>query len=65
VSGVLANPRLPRRQRLERVAIVVAVVLLGMYLVISPIVSKYFPNRPPAAKSAPPPAKSKSAVSPK
>jgi hypothetical protein len=66
LTNVLANPRLPKRQRLERIAIVVVFLLVGMYLLISPMISKYFAGSPKApAAQAPPPGKSKGAVAPK
>lgn len=46
VSTFIANPRLRKRQRLERLAIIVAILFVGLYLIASPLVSKYFPSAP-------------------
>ena len=44
---LVANPRLTRRQRNERLAIIFAVLAVGLYMIIAPIISRYFPASGP------------------
>lgn len=60
-------PRLPRRQRNERVAIAVAIVLVTLYLLLRPVVERYFPSAPSAPTiqtEQPPPAQTKPGAQP-
>jgi hypothetical protein len=50
----LEMPRLPRRQRNERIAIVLAVLVVALYIVISPFVNRYLGSSKPSAPVANP-----------
>jgi hypothetical protein len=53
-GGFLLNPRLRRRERIERIAIAVAILLMAIYLVARPLVSRYFNGAPSAPASGAP-----------